>query len=91
MPKVEIFYNDLNEAGQRKIKEAGLYHHNINLCPITVIETDIEDFLYDDALVKDYLELSKEEFLLKHNYLDEEIYDFTERIYKNNIKNKENI
>jgi len=82
MPKIEIYYEDLNETGQRKIREGGLYHENINLCPLTIIETELEDFLYDDALVKDYLALSKEAFLEKHTYLDEETYDFTDGIYR---------
>lgn len=89
MPTAEIFYSDLNPRGQKKIKEIGLYHDNIDICPVAIIETEQEDFLYDDDLVKDYLELSKTEFLSKHVYLDEEIYDFTDRIYK--YKNKNDI
>ena len=40
MPKIEIYYNDLNESGQAKVKEGGLHHENIGLLPLVILETE---------------------------------------------------
>jgi len=48
MPKIEIYYDDLNEIGQRKIIESGMYHENIDLCPLAILEIELEDILDGD-------------------------------------------
>ena len=47
MLKVEIYYGDLNETGQNKIKESGMYHENIDLCPLAILEIELKDISDD--------------------------------------------
>ena len=37
---VEIFWDDLTEAAQEKLRKAGLYHENIDLSPLAILEQE---------------------------------------------------
>jgi hypothetical protein len=40
MMSVEIYFNDLSESKQQEIKDSGLWHENINLIPLVVMEVE---------------------------------------------------
>lgn len=47
---------------------------------------DFDDFLDDEEKMKDFKELSKDEFLFSYSYLTEEEYDLTEKRYRERLK-----
>jgi hypothetical protein len=43
MKTIEIYFSDLSEEKQKEFREKGLYHENIDICPIAIYETEEEE------------------------------------------------